>query len=77
MVDDAELERNAQILQEKLETFRIKIENVTVQPGPVVTQYEFVPASGVKVSQIESLADDIALALKAPAVRIPFQARVP
>lgn len=70
MVDDAELERNAQILQEKLETFRIKIENVTVQPGPVVTQYEFVPASGVKVSQIESLADDIALALKAPAVRI-------
>jgi DNA segregation ATPase FtsK/SpoIIIE, S-DNA-T family len=69
-VDDEELTKNAQILQEKLETFRIKIENVTVQPGPVVTQFEFVPASGVKVSQIESLADDIALALKAPAVRI-------
>ncbi len=69
-VDDEELRMNAQILQDKLETFRIKIENVTVQPGPVVTQYEFVPASGVKVSQIESLADDIALALKAPAVRI-------
>lgn len=69
-VDDEELRMNAQILQDKLETFRIKIENVTVQPGPVVTQFEFVPASGVKVSQIESLADDIALALKAPAVRI-------
>ena len=69
-VDDEELRENARILQEKLETFRIKIENVTVQPGPVVTQFEFVPASGVKVAQIESLADDIALALKAPAVRI-------
>ena len=74
-VDDEELRENARILQEKLETFRIKIENLTVQPGPVVTQYEFVPASGIKVSQIESLADDIALALKAPAVRI--QAPVP
>lgn len=74
-VDDEELRENARILQEKLETFRVKIENLTVQPGPVVTQYEFVPASGIKVAQIEALADDIALALKAPAVRI--QAPVP
>ncbi len=69
-VEEEELRRNARLLQEKLETFRIGIENVTVTPGPVVTQYEFVPAAGVKVSQIESLADDIALALKAPGVRI-------
>lgn len=69
-VDDTELQENARILQEKLETFRIRIENLTVQPGPVVTQYEFVPAAGIKVSQIESLADDIALALKAQGVRI-------
>lgn len=69
-VDDTELRNNARILQEKLETFRIKIENLTVQPGPVVTQYEFVPAAGIKVSQIESLGDDIALALKAQGVRI-------
>lgn len=69
-VDEAELQRNARLLQEKLETFRIGIENLVVTPGPVVTQYEFVPAAGVKVSQIESLADDIALALKAPGVRI-------
>ncbi|MBU3742146.1 MAG: hypothetical protein FGM24_07645, partial [Candidatus Kapabacteria bacterium] len=68
-IDDTELRNNARILQEKLETFRIKIENLTVQPGPVVTQYEFVPAAGIKVSQIESLADDIALALKAQGVR--------
>jgi S-DNA-T family DNA segregation ATPase FtsK/SpoIIIE len=69
-VDESELRENARILQEKLETFRIKIENLTVQPGPVVTQYEFVPAAGIKVAQIENLADDIALALKAQGVRI-------
>lgn len=69
-VDDGELEANARTLQEKLETFRVRIENLTVTPGPVVTQYEFVPASGIKVSQIASLSDDIALALKAQGVRI-------
>lgn len=69
-VDDAELEANARTLQEKLETFRVRIENLTVTPGPVVTQYEFVPASGIKISQIASLSDDIALALKAQGVRI-------
>lgn len=69
-VDDAELQAKALTLQEKLETFKVRIENLTVTPGPVVTQYEFVPASGIKVSQIESLSDDIALALKAQGVRI-------
>jgi S-DNA-T family DNA segregation ATPase FtsK/SpoIIIE len=69
-VDDRELEANARTLQEKLETFKVRIENLTVTPGPVVTQYEFVPASGIKVSQIENLSDDIALALKAQGVRI-------
>jgi len=68
--NDDELKMNARILQEKLETFKIKIEDVTVTPGPVITQYEFVPAAGVKISQIESLADDIALALKARGIRI-------
>ncbi|MCS6808773.1 MAG: DNA translocase FtsK 4TM domain-containing protein [Bacteroidota bacterium] len=69
-VSEEELQQNARILQEKLKTFRIEIENLQVTPGPVVTQYEFVPASGVKVSQIENLADDIALALKARGIRI-------
>jgi|YNPMSStandDraft_2_1061718.scaffolds.fasta_scaffold00807_3 S-DNA-T family DNA segregation ATPase FtsK/SpoIIIE len=69
-IDEDELKTNARLLQEKLETFKIKIENVTVIPGPVITQYEFVPAPGVKISQIEALADDIALALKAKGIRI-------
>jgi S-DNA-T family DNA segregation ATPase FtsK/SpoIIIE len=67
---DEELEENARILQQKLVTFNIQIEDLTVTPGPVVTLYEFVPAAGIKISQIESLADDIALALKARGIRI-------
>ncbi len=69
-IDEAELRENARLLTDKLRTFRIEIENLTVTPGPVVTQYEFVPAAGIKVSQIEGLADDIALALKARGLRI-------
>jgi len=69
-INEDELKLNARILQEKLETFKIEIENLSVTPGPVVTQYEFVPAPGIKISKIESLADDIAMALKARGIRI-------
>ena len=41
-----------------------------INPGPVITVYEFQPAPGVKVSQIVNLQDDLALALKAESVRI-------
>jgi S-DNA-T family DNA segregation ATPase FtsK/SpoIIIE len=69
-IDEDELKSNAKILQEKLETFKIYIENLSVTPGPVVTQYEFVPAAGIKISRIAVLADDIAMALKAKGIRI-------
>lgn len=69
-INEEELKQNARLLQEKLETFKIYIENLTVIPGPVVTQYEFVPAPGIKISRIQSLADDIALGLKAKGIRI-------
>ena len=39
-------------------------------PGPVVTTYEFKPSAGVKVSQVASLENDLALALAAEKVRI-------
>ncbi len=69
-VSEAELKMNAEILREKLETFNITIENLSVTPGPVVTQYEFVPAAGIKISKIENLSDDLAMALKAKGIRI-------
>ena len=53
-----------------MEDFGIGGRCVTVHPGPVITMYEFEPASGVKVNRIVSLADDLALALRALSVRI-------
>lgn len=69
-ISDEELKQHAHILQQKLATFNVMIEDVQVTPGPVVTLYEFVPAAGIKISQIESLQDDIALAMKAKGIRI-------
>ena len=69
-VDEEELKANAELLRTKLADFGVEIESVSVTPGPVVTLYEIVPATGVKISRIESLQDDIALALKARGIRI-------
>lgn len=69
-VDDAELKANAQLVRAKLANFGIEIESVSVMPGPVITLYELVPASGVKISRIVNLADDLALALAAKGIRI-------
>ncbi len=65
-----DLERLGGVLIEKLATFRIDGEIGGWTTGPVVTQFEVVPAPGVKVGQISARADDLALALKAPSVRI-------
>jgi S-DNA-T family DNA segregation ATPase FtsK/SpoIIIE len=69
-VDEEELKVNAELLRAKLADFSVEIENISVTPGPVVTLYELVPAAGVKISRIENLQDDIALALKAKGIRI-------
>jgi S-DNA-T family DNA segregation ATPase FtsK/SpoIIIE len=65
-----ELEANAQTLRKKLEDFGVGGHIVQASPGPVITSYEFEPAAGVKVSQVVNLSDDLALAMKAAAVRI-------
>ena len=66
----SQLERLGQVLIEKLATFRVQGTIGGWTTGPVVTQFEVIPAEGVKVGQIAALADDLALALKAPSVRI-------
>lgn len=65
-----EQEHNSQLLEKSLETFGVKANVSQVNPGPVITQFELTPAPGVKVSRIEALADDIALALRARGLRI-------
>jgi len=61
---------NSRILEKKLKDFGVTGRVVKVHPGPVVTMYEFEPASGVKVNRIVSLSDDLSLALRALSVRI-------
>jgi DNA segregation ATPase FtsK/SpoIIIE, S-DNA-T family len=65
-----ELQDNAEVLRRKLQDFEVDGRIVQVSPGPIITSYEFEPAPGVKVSQVVNLSDDLALALKAAAVRI-------
>jgi S-DNA-T family DNA segregation ATPase FtsK/SpoIIIE len=69
-VTDAELRNKAAQVKEKLAVFGIGIESISVTPGPVVTLFELVPDSSVKISKITSLADDLALALAAKGIRI-------
>jgi S-DNA-T family DNA segregation ATPase FtsK/SpoIIIE len=65
-----ELMMNSTILEKKLSDFGVEGRIVQVLPGPVITLYEFEPAPGIKVSRILSLTDDLALAMRAPSVRI-------
>ncbi|MDP2268162.1 MAG: DNA translocase FtsK 4TM domain-containing protein [Deltaproteobacteria bacterium] len=61
---------NARLLESKLADFGVEGKVVEIKPGPVITMYELEPAPGVKINRITNLADDLALALKAPSVRI-------
>jgi DNA segregation ATPase FtsK/SpoIIIE, S-DNA-T family len=67
---NAELQVNAETLRRKLLDFEVEGRIVQVSPGPIITSYEFEPAAGVKISRVVNLADDLALGLKAAAVRI-------
>ena len=73
--DDMALEAKGRNLMDCLADFSISGKLFRIVPGPVVTMFEIKPAPGVKVSRIASLADDIALAMKALAVRV--QAPIP
>lgn len=66
----ADLMKNAKILEESLASFGVEARVTQVNQGPAVTRYELQPKTGVKVSRIVNLADDIALNLAAPAIRI-------
>ena len=59
-IDDSELVKNSEFLEKILLDFGVEGKIKRVSYGPVVTLYEFEPASGIKVSKIVSLADDIA-----------------
>jgi len=65
-----DLNENSRILEEILRDFDIEAKVIEVNKGPVITRYEMEPGPGVKVHRITSLADNIALGMKAQSVRI-------
>lgn len=67
---DDELIKNSKILEKALADFNVGGQISEVNPGPVITLYEFQPAAGVKVQRVINLADDLALALKVASVRV-------
>lgn len=69
-VSKEEMLENARLLENSLKTFGVKGRVVHVSPGPVITRYEIEPASGVRVSRIAGLADDLARILQAKRIRI-------
>jgi len=66
----SDLEEGARTLETTLNDFGVNVRVADIERGPVITRYELEPAPGVKVQRITTLADDIALAMRAAAVRI-------
>jgi S-DNA-T family DNA segregation ATPase FtsK/SpoIIIE len=65
-----ELDTEADLLEDTLRSFGVEGEVKDVRPGPVVTTFEYQPASGIRVNQIVQRADDLALAMKARSMRM-------
>ena len=65
-----ELMSAASGLERKMADFGVNGKIKQAHPGPVVTMFEFEPAPGVKMNRIVSLADDLALSLRAPSIRV-------
>lgn len=67
---EQELEQLGEVLVEKLRSFNVDCTLGGRTTGPVVTQFEVVPAAGVKVNKIATLDADLALAMRAKSIRI-------
>ena len=67
---EAQLDRLGQLLLETLRTFKVDGTIAGRTTGPVVTQFEVVPAPGVKAGRIISLADDLAITMRATSIRV-------
>jgi len=70
-----DFQTSSSLLKETLAEFGIQVDITNVKRGPVVTQYELLPAPGVRVEKIEQLSNNIALVMKAKSVRV--QAPIP
>ncbi len=64
------LEFTSRLIEKKLSDFGVEVKVVAAHPGPVITRYEIEPATGVKGSQIVSLARDLARSLSLTSIRV-------
>ncbi len=64
------LQALSRLVEIKLKDFGVTVEVMEVQPGPVVTRFEMMPAAGVKASRITGLAKDLARSLSVMSVRV-------
>src|SRR5258705_9509285 len=69
-VDEGELKLLAQVLTDKYAEFDVHGQVTQINPGPVVTTFEFKPEAGIKYSRITGLTDDLCLALRAESILI-------
>jgi len=67
---EEELTNLSELLETRLKEFGVSVQVEAVQPGPVVTRFELLPAPGVKVSQINNLAKDLARVMSVKSVRV-------
>jgi S-DNA-T family DNA segregation ATPase FtsK/SpoIIIE len=70
IVREDELRNEAQVLVEKCAEFDVRGQVVRINPGPVVTTFEFRPEAGVKYSRVTGLAEDLCLAMSAESILI-------
>jgi len=70
IVREDELRTEAQVLVEKCAEFDVRGQVVRINPGPVVTTFEFRPEAGVKYSRVTGLAEDLCLAMRAESILI-------
>ncbi len=67
---EKEVRRKAKILEKTFQNFGFNVKVVEIETGPVIAQYEVELEAGLRLSKITGLADDLAIALRAPSVRI-------
>jgi S-DNA-T family DNA segregation ATPase FtsK/SpoIIIE len=70
VVREDELRDEAKVLVEKCAEFDVMGQVVQINPGPMVTTYEFKPEAGVKYSRVTGLAEDLCLAMRAESILI-------
>jgi S-DNA-T family DNA segregation ATPase FtsK/SpoIIIE len=68
--DPRQLEATSAAIHQKLAEFKVKGRMTGMQPGPVVTVYEFSPDAGVPISKVMGMEEDLALGLRAEKIRI-------